>query len=143
MENQNPSEYSPAMASASLALGLFSVILIATGFSVITGSLGLILALLSRGAGPLSQKAKTGLFTSLVGILGGIVITGMALFAIFSGDWRETLNRLETLYETYITTGTLDPSDVDRVLNDDSSLEIQSDKTALRISFFTEEETDA
>lgn len=115
---QTTSDHSPGMASASLILGLFSIIMVATGFSFIIGSVGIILALMSRGRGPLIGKARTGLITSLVGIVGGIAVTLIAFFSLFSGNLQQTLDRMDSLYETFINEGTLDQTDIDKLLTD-------------------------
>lgn len=127
------SDHSPGMARASMLLGVFSLIMIATGFSIIIGSVGIILAVLSRGRGPLAGQAKTGLVTSLVGIIGGIAVTVIALYSLFSGNLSETLNRLDSLYETYINEGTLNPSDVDRALLRPGKDTGSPEKTALTV----------
>lgn len=90
------------MSKASQVLGIFSVVLIATGLSIVTGSVGMILALLSRGNGQLDYKAKTGLITSGIGIVGGILVTFIALNSLFQGDWSHPINKVNTLYETYM-----------------------------------------
>lgn len=140
---QTARDHSPGMASASLILGLFSVIMIATGFSFIIGSIGIILALMSRGRGPLTGKARTGLITSVVGIAGGIIVTLVAFFSLFSGDWNQAINRLDYLYETYMNEGTLNPSDIDRALTDQPTNGNANDQTALVISYISGEEVDA
>lgn len=124
-------DHSPGLASASMILGLFSLIMIATGFSFIIGSVGIILALMSRGRGPLTGKAKTGLVTSIFGIAGGIIVTLMAFFSIFSGSLEQTLDRMDYLYETYINEGTLDQTDIDKAITDHTDAGNANGQTAL------------
>ncbi len=106
------------MSGAALILGLISLLLIATGFSIILGALGIILALLSRGSGPLSGRAKAGLITSALGIFGGIAVVAVTYITLFSGDPEQAMERLNTLYNTYIEQGSLDSDDIDEVLED-------------------------
>ena len=127
------SDYSPGMARASMFLGVFSLIMIATGFSFIIGSVGIILAVLSRGRGPLPGQAKTGLITSAFGIIGGIIVTVTAFLSLFSGNLSETLSRLDSLYETYVNQGTLNPSDIDRALSRPGKDSGSPEKTALTV----------
>lgn len=101
-------------------LGLFSLIMIATGFSIIIGSVGVILALLSRGAGHLSGRSKAGFITSLIGLIGGIAVTVVTYVTLFSGNPDQVMERLNTLYQTYINQGTLDSNDVNRIFTDDT-----------------------
>lgn len=130
------SRRSSGMETASLIIGIFSLIMIATGSSVIIGSIGIILALLSRGADVLSGKAKAGLCTSLIGIIGGIAVTLFAFSSLFSGDWTQAYNRINSLYQTYITDGSLNPADLDHILQDDTA----ADQTALVMDLTEEEE---
>lgn len=98
---------------------------------------------MSRGRGPLTGKARTGLITSVVGIAGGIIVTLVAFFSLFSGDWNQAINRLDYLYETYMNEGTLNPSDIDRALTDQPTNGNANDQTALVISYISGEEVDA
>ncbi|MCQ2500541.1 MAG: hypothetical protein MJ117_04230 [Lachnospiraceae bacterium] len=139
---RNVQDPAAGLATGSMILGLFSVIMIATGFSFIIGSAGIILALLSRGSGNFSTKAKSGLVTSVIGVLGGIAVTVFAFVTIFSGDFSQALERLDSLYETYITQGTLDQTDLDRVLEDDKDQQPLDNKAACLIFPVYEEEAD-
>ncbi len=117
---QTPAGSSSRMETAALILGIFSIIMMATGFSLVIGSVGVILALLSRGSGRLSGKAKGGLITSLIGIIGGILVTAVVFLTLFQGDLNQTLERLDSLYQTYIDEGTINSSDIDRIFFNES-----------------------
>ncbi len=121
------------MASASLILGMLSLIMILTGFSVIIGSVGIILALLSRVSGPLAGKAKAGLAASLIGILGGIAVLWFTFSTLFSGNLNQAMDRLDSLYQTYITEGSLDPADIQQIFSEDETQAPSADQTALAL----------
>lgn len=140
---QTTPDHSPGLASASLILGLFSLIMIATGFSFIIGSVGIILALMSRGRGPLIGKARTGLITSIFGVAGGIIVTTIAFFSLFSGNLEQTLDRMDYLYETYINEGTLDQTDIDKVITDHTDAGNANGQTALGLICTFKEEVSA
>lgn len=128
------------LSSTAMILGILSIIMIVTGFSFIIGSMGIILALLSRGRGRFSTQAMTGLITSAIGVVGGILITLVAFFTIYSGNLDEAIDRLNSLYETYITQGTLNGSDIDRILDDSQEQQLSDSKTAcVSFSVYSEE----
>ncbi len=132
----NETEYrsSAGMASAAMILGIFSLIMMATGFSIITGSIGVILALLSRGSGTLSGRSLAGFITSFLGILGGIGVLIFTYVTLFSGDPQQAMDRLNTLYETYIEQGSIDAGDIDQVISDDEEqTDVSSDQVALSV----------
>lgn len=135
-------DHSPAMASAALILGMISIIMIATGFSVVLGSIGIIMALLSRGAGPMAAKAKTGFLTSFIGLIGGLIVITISFYSIFSDGWEQGITRLNSLYQTYVNEGTLDSSDVDQVFSKDTGDGTADQKTAISISWTDGKEMD-
>lgn len=59
---------SASLAMASMILGIVSVALSMTGLSIFIGALAVILALLSRGSGPMLSQAAAGMITGIVGI---------------------------------------------------------------------------
>ena len=75
---QTPDPPSPkqsnGLATASLVLGICSFIFICCGGSFIFGALGIILALLSRGASDISGNAKAGLILSIVGLVLSVIL---------------------------------------------------------------------
>ena len=71
---QPAGDSSPGMATASLVLGICSLVLALTGFSIMLGALGLLLALLSRGSGRLAGRSMAGFITSLIGFCLGILL---------------------------------------------------------------------
>ena len=71
---QPAGDSSPGMATASLVLGICSLVLALTGFSIVLGALGLLLALLSRGSGRLAGRSMAGFVTSLIGFCLGILL---------------------------------------------------------------------
>ena len=64
-----------------------------------TGSLGVIFALLSRGAGRMSGTAKAGLAGCTIGIIVGICMYAFLLFNMVSGG---STNLLERYYNQYM-----------------------------------------
>lgn len=70
------SSNSNSMSTAAMVLGICSIVFICCGGSIILGTVGIILALLSRGSGTMDGRAKTGLILSIVGLSLCIVIWG-------------------------------------------------------------------
>ncbi len=90
---QPPDDSSPGLATASLVLGICSLVLAI--LSLPLGALGLILALLSRGSGHLKGRSLAGFVTSLIGLCLGIVILLCLVFlwgSLLSGP---SLTRLQ------------------------------------------------
>ena len=94
MEKQN------ALCTASLVIGIMSLIAIFFGMSLPLGALGIVLAILSRGAGKLEKSAIAGLITSIIGLVVGLCVI-IFIFALMSGNTLEQLiNRIYTQYES-------------------------------------------
>jgi len=82
------------MSTAAMVLGICSIVFICCGGSIILGTVGIILALLSRGSGTMDGRAKTGLILSIVGLSLCIVIWGAYFIwfiatGLFDQAWDE------------------------------------------------------
>ena len=85
---QNTDKNSNGLAIASLVLGIVSIVTCCVG-GFMFGSLGIILALLSKGKEQkYDTKAKVGIVTSITGMVLGIVIIILLIIdvAVFSGS---------------------------------------------------------
>ena len=83
-----------SMSTAALVLGICSIVFICCGGSTITGALGIILALLSRGGGIMDGRAKSGMILSIIGLSLFIVIWGgyfiwFTATGLFDKAWKE------------------------------------------------------
>jgi|GEM_PF-3324249 len=83
-----------SMSTAALVLGICSIVFICCGGSTITGALGIILALLSRGGGTMDGRAKSGMILSIIGLSLFIVIWGgyfiwFTATGLFDKAWKE------------------------------------------------------
>lgn len=88
------SSSSNSMSTAAMVLGICSIVFICCGGSIIIGTVGIILALLSRGSGTMDGRAKTGLILSIVGLSLCIVIWGAYFIwfmatGLFDQAWDE------------------------------------------------------
>lgn len=78
---------SEGMATAALVLGIISVLLICCGGSIVLGALGIMFALLSRGAGTMNTKARVGMGLSIGSmIISIILIVVIVLFVVRSDE---------------------------------------------------------
>lgn len=69
-----------ALATASLVMGILALLTCCCCYGgMIFGGLGIIFALLSRGDGPLSGQAKTGMILSVIGLLLGVAAMAVML----------------------------------------------------------------
>lgn len=91
---------SSGLATASLVLGILSLLLVCCGFSFILGALGILFALISRGAAKMSTSAKTGLGLSI----GGLVLTFFVYIAFLINFFVSPVGR-EFIYEMRYGTG--------------------------------------
>lgn len=93
--DQNPQNYgdnnygrnyrepgSPGMATASLVLGICSILFTCCGLGMPLAGIGLVLAILSRGRGEMNNSAKIGLGLSVGGFILGLITTIMGFFYI-------------------------------------------------------------
>ena len=89
---QSPGKNSNYMATASLVLGILSVVLCCCGgFGIILGAIGIVLAILSRGREPMETSAKVGLGLSIGGIVLSIIVLVMAFAAMGNGGFSSDL----------------------------------------------------
>lgn len=74
------------LATASLVMGILAVVMTCFCYGgLIFGGLGVLFALLSKGNGPMSGRARAGLGLSLGGLILTAFLWGMFLIAGFSG----------------------------------------------------------
>lgn len=90
---------SQALAAASMVMAICSFLFMLNMGSLFFGSLGVIFALLSRGAGRMSGTAKAGLAGCTIGIIVGIIcIYAFLLFNMVSGGSTNLLKRYYNQY---------------------------------------------
>lgn len=93
-----PASSSP-LSTASLVLGICSLVLICCGGSFILGALGIIFAILSRGRTPMNGTAKAGLALSIIGIVLSITVyTFYIVSFVSSGEFDNVLQGYEYYY---------------------------------------------
>ncbi|MCH1981028.1 DUF4190 domain-containing protein [Ruminococcus sp. OA3] len=93
-----PASSSP-LSTASLVLGICSLVLICCGGSFILGALGIIFAILSRGRTPMNGTAKAGLALSIIGIVLSITVyTFYIVSFVSSGEFDNVLRGYEYYY---------------------------------------------
>lgn len=94
---------SPSMAFASIAFGFVSVIGSCFGTSLIFGSIGLILALLSRGGSNTYTKPTiTGLILNTIGIIIGAMMILVSIIVIISfGSLDNFMNATQNYLDAY------------------------------------------
>lgn len=90
---------SQALAAASMVMAICSFLFMLNMGSLFFGSLGVIFALLSRGAGRMSGTAKAGLAGCTIGIIVSICMYAFLLFNMVSGG---STNLLERYYNQYM-----------------------------------------
>ena len=92
---------SASLAMASMILGIVSVALSMTGLSIFIGALAVILALLSRGSGPMLSQAAAGMITGIVAICLEAGILAASLLLMSSEDFELYKEQLQEIYQEY------------------------------------------
>ncbi|MEE1248318.1 MAG: hypothetical protein UHU19_03710 [Lachnospiraceae bacterium] len=103
-QTPNTSEQgSASMAFASLAFGIVSIITSCFGTSLIFGSLGLILALLSRGgSNAFPKNTIVGLTLNIIGVVIGCMLLLSSLILIVSfGGIENFMNTMQQYMDAY------------------------------------------
>lgn len=101
-----------AMSMVSLILGICSIILICCGLSIPLGALGIIFAVLSRGAGKMDGMSKVGLGLSIGGIATFFVVMIFYFIVMFSSGLMDRAMSMSQQYDFS------DPSDVQEFIYD-------------------------
>lgn len=78
---------SQGMATGALVLGICSILFLCCGISWIFGMIGIVLAILSRGAGSMNNSAKIGLGLSIGGSILGVIATIALIMYSFQSDY--------------------------------------------------------
>lgn len=99
----NGDKSSPSMAFASIAFGIISVITSCFGTSLIFGSLGMILALLSRGgSNNYPKNTVIGLALNIFGIVFGILLIVITVICVVSfGGVDNFMNAMQNYMNAY------------------------------------------
>jgi len=89
---------SNGLATASLILGICSVVFICCGGGLIVGTLGIIFALLSRGASTMNSQAKVGLGLSIGAFAFSFIVIPLVLVAyvpyvLNTSEFKEQFNK--------------------------------------------------
>ena len=80
MEQQNKEAAAERLATASMVLGIISLFSILCCCPFVFSAIGIVLALLSKGAEEaLRPRAKTGLILSIVGLVVSVVLIGFTI----------------------------------------------------------------
>ncbi len=92
------------LASASLTLGICSIIFSFLGISFILGAIGIVLALLSRGAENMAAKARTGLVTSVIGVILSVtILIASFTYLVQTDQMQNMLDDYRYYYENEIS----------------------------------------
>ena len=122
---------SPGLGTAALVMGICSLVLIITGLSFITGALGILFALLSRGSGPMKSGPKAGLWMSACGLIADAALIGAGIYMIQSGALDRYLEQFQELYDFYYEDEYEDYMDPDYFEDPDQILELFGNQPAL------------
>ena len=117
-----------SLDSAAMTLGIVSIgisFLMPVFLPLILGTIGIIVALISRGYQPhLSRSARTGLTCSIIGIVGNIIFAIVIFFSAInllrSGEMRDEMNRISSQMYGYSMDELLESSfgyDMEDLLN--------------------------
>ena len=90
---------SPSLAAASMIMAICSFLFMLNMGSLFFGSLGVLFALLSRGAGRMSGTAKSGMAGCIIGMIVGICLYAFTISQLFeSGDSNHLLQQFQNQY---------------------------------------------
>ena len=90
---------SPSLAAASMIMAICSFLFMLNMGSLFFGSLGVLFALLSRGAGRMSGTAKAGMAGCITGMIVGICLYAFTISQLFnSGDSNHLLKQFYNQY---------------------------------------------
>ena len=73
-----------------------------TGLSLITGALGILFALLSRGSGFMNTSSKVGMILSAIGLALTVAIVSIMFYLLLSGALDSYSEQFRDLYNYYI-----------------------------------------
>ena len=91
------------LATASLVLGIASLLFLCCGASFFFAAPGIVLALLSRGSRELDGPAKAGLVLSVIGLILGLLSAVFLLSNIYlSGEVFQSIQDSSTIYSSPI-----------------------------------------
>ena len=105
------------MVTASLVMGILSIVLMCCGLSYVFGALGIIFALLSRKDGPMDSQAKIGIGLSIAGSVIGIVIVAFAVTSNLS-YYTDFMRQYQNFIYEHDDSGYFDFDDYDFDLDD-------------------------
>lgn len=111
---------SSGMVTASLILGVCSILFLCCGGSFILGATGITLALLSRGSGPMSPNAKGALILSTIGFVLGLLVLLGSLFFMLNSD-IQTRIRQQIIYDYELPNNEFEDDIWEEFGNDDGS----------------------
>ena len=99
--NYNPDRGRKAFDTASLVMGIISLILLCTGvLSIPSGALGILFFTLGKKPGAeRSQNAKFGLALSVIGTVAGITAVSIAIIWFCTDP--TAVEQIRSMYETY------------------------------------------
>ena len=99
--NYNSAKGRQAFSTASLVMGIISLVLLCTGvLSIPTGALGILFSSLSKKPGEnRSSQSKCGLILSIIGLTAGIMVIAVALYWFYTDP--TALEQVQSMYEAY------------------------------------------
>ena len=92
---------SPRMQIFSMVLGIMSLTMIITGFGLPIGALGLIVALLSRGTGPVVGRAKAGMIMSIVSMCISGLLLLVTIVMLATGAMADYADQIRAILQNY------------------------------------------
>lgn len=92
---------SPSLAAASMIMAICSFLFMLNMGSLFFGSLGVLFALLSRGAGRMSGTAKAGMAGCIIGMIVGIGLYAFTISQLFGNGNSDLLERYLNQYNQY------------------------------------------